>query len=199
MPAAHGQRPDSGVDRMGRHDAQHVAAGPDLAQHLARGAILEADHAHPAAGLVDRRPAGRTAGDHPAGRRDLDIGHRPGRMRDQGQRHLVCRSRTGWPKDSGGRGWRDVRARFRRRSHDRRGGGGRGRGGATSRCSRSRRQAIARQLAAPKRREPWLAGTLRVCPIVGGPFKSTILSADSEIGPPERVRGSDDLQQVQAS
>jgi hypothetical protein len=41
--------PNAGVDSVSWHNAEHIAAGPNLTQHLARPAILGADYPHLAA------------------------------------------------------------------------------------------------------------------------------------------------------
>ena len=49
MAAPDSEDPNAGVHSVSRHDAEHVAAGPNLTQHLARPAILGAEYPHLAA------------------------------------------------------------------------------------------------------------------------------------------------------
>jgi hypothetical protein len=53
MAATDRQHSDSGVHGVGRHDTEHLAAGPNLTQRSAGSAILRADYSHLAARLPD--------------------------------------------------------------------------------------------------------------------------------------------------
>jgi hypothetical protein len=46
--ATDGQHPDPGIDGVGRDDAEHVPAASNRSQYIAGGALLGADHTHPA-------------------------------------------------------------------------------------------------------------------------------------------------------
>jgi len=49
MTAADRQHPDSGVDRVGRDDAEHVRARPNRPQHIAGPVVLGAEYSHSSA------------------------------------------------------------------------------------------------------------------------------------------------------
>ena len=149
---------------------------------VAGGPILEADHAHPAARLADRRPARRAAGHHPAGRRDLDVGGRPGRVHHQGQGHLVGPRRRGRRGLGVGRGGR-VGVGSERRARPVGGRRRRGRG----RAHRSPAQPAttsASQHGAGREAGAVVPGTLRVCLIGGRPSVDEPLRR-LQIGPPQ--------------
>jgi hypothetical protein len=46
MAATDGKHSDASIYSVSRHDAKHLAAGPNLAQHLAGSVILGSKHSH---------------------------------------------------------------------------------------------------------------------------------------------------------
>ena len=110
MPTGHGQHPDPRVDRVGGHDRDAVAVA-DRRAPARRRSRPAVSTCIAAAGLTDLGPPAATVGDDCPGPLERHIGHRSGRVHDEGQRHPIragrgagWRAGSAWGSASGG--WR---------------------------------------------------------------------------------------------